>query len=74
MISKVRLAIAWHLLVNQKAPPLSDSPAKFWPLAPFEGARWSSGINAAIGARGPEYYLPCSDLGQVVNLSGAIYL
>jgi len=38
-----------------------------------EGARWSSGIDAAIGARGrgsrPVYYLPCSDLGQVVNLS-----
>jgi len=36
-------------------------------------ARWSSGINAANGACGPRftdvYYLPCSDLGQVVNLS-----
>ena len=35
--------------------------------------QWSSGINAAYGARGhgsrPVYYLPCSDLGQVVNLS-----
>ena len=39
----------------------------------FEGARWSSGINAANGASGsgsrPVYYLSCSDLGQVVNLS-----
>src|SRR6218665_704160 len=39
-----------------------------------EGARWSSGINAANGARGPRssrpvYYPLCSDLGQVVNLS-----
>src|SRR6218665_3022232 len=48
-------------------------------IAPFvEGARWSNGINAANGARGPRfasrgsrpvYYLLCSDLGQVVNLS-----
>ena len=38
-----------------------------------EGVRWSSGISAANDARGPGsrsvYYLPCSDLGQVVNLS-----
>src|SRR6218665_428519 len=36
-----------------------------------EGARWSSGIDAAIGAavRVPYTTSPCSDLGQVVNLS-----
>ena len=37
------------------------------------GARWSSGINAANGARGPRFAsrkLPTvCDLGQVVNLS-----
>src|SRR6218665_2439290 len=41
-------------------------------LSDDEGARWSSGINASNGAdRGsrPIYYLPCSDLGQVVNFS-----
>ena len=41
----------------------------------FEGARWSSGVDAAIGARAaavrvlPYTTSPCSDLGQVVNLS-----
>src|SRR6218665_3203505 len=38
-----------------------------------EGARWSSGINTTNDANRPGsrpvYYLSCSDLGQVVNLS-----
>src|SRR6218665_3557381 len=41
------------------------------PSQPSRGARWSSGIDAAIGARGRVPYTtsPCSYIGQVVNLS-----